>query len=42
MTPEQALEIIKQVQQQFAATGKDHDTIRQAVAVLAEAIRPKG
>ena len=41
MTPEQALQIIDQVCQNVPGTRKDHETIAQAIAVLAEAIKPK-
>ena len=40
MTPEQALQILDQVTQNVAGTRKDHETIRQALEVLAKAITP--
>lgn len=38
MTPEQALQVLDQVAQNVAGTRKDHETIRQAVEVLQQAI----
>lgn len=40
MTPEQALQILDQVTQNVAGTRKDHETIRQALEVLAKTIAP--
>jgi hypothetical protein len=41
MTPEQALQILDQVCQNVSGTRKDHETIAQAITVLADAIKPK-
>lgn len=41
MTPEQALQVIDQVCQNVPGTRKDHETIAQAIATLAEAIKQK-
>jgi len=40
MTPEQALQILDQVTQNVAGTRKDHETIRQALEVLAKVVAP--
>ena len=39
MTPEEALQFIDRVRQNVTLSGKDHDAYRQAVMVLAGAIR---
>jgi len=41
MNTEQALIIIKQVEQQFVCAGKDHDAIKQAIAVIEAALAAK-
>jgi hypothetical protein len=36
MTPQQALSVIEQMRMNFQCTGKEADTIREAVLVIAE------
>ena len=41
MNPDQALQILETLRQNVQGTGKDHDSIREAIAVIAEALKKK-
>jgi hypothetical protein len=41
MTPDQALHILAQASSEFKGTARDHETIGQAIKVIANLIRPK-
>ena len=41
MNPDQALQVFETLRQNLQGTGKDHDTIREAIAVLTEALKEK-
>lgn len=41
MTPQEALDLIKQVTDRFLGTKKDHENLNMAIEVLKQSIAPK-